>query len=80
MEYLKIWIKKHKIKVNDYSKETKCNQIVICKISNPSKKKDIAWIFEANIEFFGHILKLKGITKFNMIMIINYFYTNSYRL
>jgi len=40
--YLKIWIKKHKIKVNDDSKETKCNQIVICKISNPSKKKDIA--------------------------------------
>jgi len=39
-------------------------------ISNPSKKKNIAWIFETNIE---NVLRLKGITKFNMIMIINYF-------
>jgi hypothetical protein len=31
-------------------------------------KKDIAWIFETNIE---NVLKLKWITKFNMIMIIN---------
>jgi hypothetical protein len=41
------------------------------------KKKNIAWIFEINIE---NILKLRRITKFNMIMIINYFYVNSYRL
>ncbi len=37
-------------------------------ISNPSKEKNVVWIFETNIE---NILKLKGITKFNMIMIIN---------
>jgi len=32
-------------------------------------KKDIASIFEKKIEFFVHVLRLKGITKFNMIMI-----------
>jgi len=64
----------YKIEVNDESKETKCTRII-----NPWKK-NIDWIFETNIEFFGHILKLKRITKFNMIMIVNYFYLNSYRL
>jgi hypothetical protein len=44
--------------------------------SNPSKKK-IIWIFEI---FFEKVLKLKGITKFNMIMMINYLYLNGYRL
>jgi len=31
--------KYYKIKINDESKETKCNKIVICEIYNPSKKK-----------------------------------------
>jgi hypothetical protein len=69
-------LKYYKIEVNDESKKTKCTQIVICEISNISKK-NIAWIFENNID---NILKLKGNIKFNMIMIINYFYQNSYRL
>ncbi len=64
-------IKYYKIEVNDESKETKCTQIIT------QEKKNIAWIFETNIE---KILKLKGITKFNMIMIIDNFYLNSYRL
>ncbi len=59
--------KYNKIEVNDESKETKCTKIVVGKISNPIKKT-IAWNFETNIECFVHILKLKGIAKFNMIM------------
>jgi hypothetical protein len=54
--------------------KTKCTQIVICEISKPSKK-NITSILVANIE---NVLKLKRITKFNMIMIIIYFYLNSY--
>jgi len=72
----KFVLKNYKIEVNDENKETKCTQIVICQISNPSKNK-ITWIFAKNIE---NILKLKRITKFNMILIINYFYLNIYRL
>jgi hypothetical protein len=49
---------------------------VICEISN-TRRKNIISIFEKNIE---NILKSKRIIKSNMIMIINYFYQNSYRL
>jgi hypothetical protein len=59
MECIKIWIW-NIIKLKS-----------MMKISNP-RKKQIAWIFETNIE---NILKLKRITKFNMIMIINCFFT-----
>jgi hypothetical protein len=41
----------------------------------PKQKKNITGIFETNIE---NVLKLKGITKFNMIMVISYFHLNSY--
>jgi hypothetical protein len=61
--------KYYETEVNDKNEETKCTQIIIWKISNPSKKT-FAWIFETNIE---NTLKLKGITTFNMNMIINYF-------
>ncbi len=37
MECFKLWIMNIKIEVNDESKETKCTQMVICKISNPTK-------------------------------------------
>ncbi len=40
-------------------------------------KKTLLEFLKKNIE---NILKLKGITKFNMIMIISYFYLNSYKL
>jgi hypothetical protein len=62
-------LKYYKIEINNKNKETKCTQIVIWEISNPSKK-NIIWIFETNIE---NVLKLKGITTFNMNTIINYF-------
>ncbi len=32
-------LKYYNIEVNDESKETKCTQIIICEIFNPSKKK-----------------------------------------
>ncbi len=67
-------LKYYKIEVNDESKETKCTHIVICEISNQTKK-DIAWIFETNIE---NVLNLKGITKFNMTRIIFLKNLNSY--
>jgi hypothetical protein len=43
-------------------------------------KKNIAWFFNTTIQILFQILKLKGITKFNVIMIVNYFYLNNYRL
>ncbi len=40
MKCLRIWISNIiKLKVIDESKETKCTQIVVCNIFNPSKKK-----------------------------------------
>jgi hypothetical protein len=45
-------LKYYKIELNDESKETKCTQIIICEIPSPSKKKNIVWIFETNIDFF----------------------------
>jgi len=58
--------KYYKIEVNDESKETKCTQIIICETSTQAKEKHCL-NFETNIEFLFHILKLKGITKVNMI-------------
>jgi len=42
-------LKYYKIEVNDESKETKCTHIVICEISNQTKK--------TLLEFFKQILK-----------------------
>jgi len=56
-KYVNLWITKtfylkyYKIEVNDESKETKCIQIVIREISNPSKKKTL-------LEFLKQILKM----------------------
>ncbi len=45
-------LKYFKIELNDEIKETNYTQIIICEIPNPNKEKNIAWIFETNIEFF----------------------------
>jgi hypothetical protein len=42
-------LKYYKIEVNDENKETKCTQIVICEISNPTGKQ--------LLEFLKKILK-----------------------
>jgi hypothetical protein len=65
--FMTLDLKYYKIEVNDESKETKCTQIIICESFNPSKKRKHCLNFETNFEFLFHILKLKGITKFNMI-------------
>jgi hypothetical protein len=44
-------LKYYKIEVNDESKETKCTQIVICGISNQTKK-NIAEIFKQILKTF----------------------------
>jgi hypothetical protein len=68
-------LKYYKTEVNDESRETKCNQIVICKNLNPSKKHHC--LNNLN-NFFVYVLKLKGITKFDMIMIIIFLHKKLY--
>jgi hypothetical protein len=68
--------KYYKIEINDESKETKCTQIVICKISNPSKKKPY-------LNFWKKYWKLFEIEKNHKIQYDydnKFFFLNNYRL
>ncbi len=49
------------------------------KFVTQAKKLNIISIFETNNSFI-HILKLKEIKKFNVIMLVNQFYLNNYTL
>ncbi len=52
-------LKYYKIEVNDESKETKCTQIVICGISNQTKK-NIAEIFKQILKTFWNWKELQS--------------------
>jgi hypothetical protein len=47
------------------------------KFVTQARKKDMVWIFETYIFL---VQELKGITKVNVILIINWFYLNNYIL
>jgi hypothetical protein len=73
----KLDVKYYKIEVNDESKETKCTQIVLCEISNTSKKKHFLNFWNKYIKHFE--IKRNHKVQYDY-MAINYFYRNSYKL